>query len=74
MLRELKGNPHRVAGLTLIGQETQFVLQTEKGITEQFDFANLKRSDRYSNGTFVLDENDSGKVIAIWRKIETEES
>lgn len=74
MLRELKGNPHRVVGLTLIEQETQFVLQTEKGLTEQFDFASLKRSDRYSNGTFVLDENDSGKVIAVWRDIKAEES
>lgn len=73
MLRELKGNPHRVTGLTLIDQGEQFVLQTEKGITEQFEFNNLKRSDRYSNGTFVLDENESGKVTAVWKKIELEE-
>ncbi|KIL77139.1 DNA topoisomerase IV subunit A [Bacillus badius] len=74
MLRELKGNPHRVAGLKLIEQEAQFVLQTEKGLSDPFDFSALKKSDRYSNGSFVLDENESGKVIAVWKKIESEES
>ncbi|OCA91971.1 DNA topoisomerase IV subunit A [Pseudobacillus wudalianchiensis] len=74
MLRELKGNPHRVAGLAVIDQNEQFVLQTAKGITEQFDFSDLKRSDRYSNGTFVLDENESGKVTSIWKQRQLEDS
>ncbi|MFK2825170.1 DNA topoisomerase IV subunit A [Bacillus sp. B190/17] len=73
MLRELKGNPHRVVQLTTIERGESVVLQTKKGKRELFDFSTLKPSDRYSNGSFVLDEKESGEITAVWKVIRSEE-
>jgi topoisomerase-4 subunit A len=67
ILRELKANPHRVIGFILVYERDKVFLQTEKGITEGLGVSDLKYSDRYSNGSFILDEADSGKVTNIWK-------
>jgi topoisomerase-4 subunit A len=67
ILRELKANPHRVIGFILAGETDKVFLQTEKGITESLGVSDLKFNDRYSNGSFILDEDDSGKVVSIWK-------
>ncbi|WML44498.1 DNA topoisomerase IV subunit A [Neobacillus sp. PS3-40] len=67
ILRELKANPHRVIGFVIVIDQDEIFIQTEKGQTESFISANLKSSDRYSNGSFFLDEGDSGKVVSIWQ-------
>jgi topoisomerase IV subunit A len=67
ILRELKANPHRVIGFILAEERDELFLQTEKGITENLVVSGLKNSDRYSNGSFILDEDDSGKVTNIWK-------
>jgi topoisomerase-4 subunit A len=67
ILRELKANPHRVIGFILAEERDEVFLQTEKGITENLIVTELKNSDRYSNGSFILDEDDSGKVTYIWK-------
>jgi topoisomerase-4 subunit A len=67
ILRELKANPHRVIGFILAEERDEVFLQTEKGITENLIVTDLKNSDRYSNGSFILDEDDSGKVTNIWK-------
>ncbi|MDP4107171.1 MAG: DNA topoisomerase IV subunit A [Bacillota bacterium] len=67
ILRELKANPHRVIGFILAVERDVVYLQTEKGIIESLVVTDLKNSDRYSNGSFILDEDDSGKVTNIWK-------
>ncbi|MGM7637093.1 DNA topoisomerase IV subunit A [Bacillus sp. Hm123] len=73
MLRELKANPHRVVGVELVESIEKMVLQTEKGQTETFDFHSLKKSDRYSNGSFVVDEKESGVVTRVWPLIDPQQ-
>ncbi|WP_203362514.1 DNA topoisomerase IV subunit A [Bacillus sp. REN10] len=70
MLRELKANPHRVAGIAFMESTEKIALQTKKGQVEIFDFHSLNKSDRYSNGSFVIDEKESGAVMHIWRLID----
>jgi topoisomerase IV subunit A len=67
ILRELKANPHRVVGFVVANDEDTVFLQTEKGHTETIVTSEIRFNDRYSNGSFVLDENDNGKVTAIWK-------
>lgn len=67
ILRELKANPHRVVGFVVANDEDTVFLQTEKGHTETIVTSEIRFNDRYSNGSFVLDENDNGKVTTIWK-------
>jgi topoisomerase-4 subunit A len=68
ILRELKSNPHRVVGFLTAKESDSIVVQTEKGFTESIQTANIRFSDRYSNGSFILDEGDNGKVTTIWKE------
>ncbi|MDM5326494.1 DNA topoisomerase IV subunit A [Neobacillus sp. CF12] len=67
ILRELKANPHRIVGFVVANEEDTVFIQTEKGKTETVLTADIRFNDRYSNGSFILDENDNGKVTAIWK-------
>lgn len=72
MLRELKNNPHRVVGLQLTqGQEILF-LETENGTVQEINAGSFKASDRYSNGSFVIDQDEYGQVVAVWREADYE--
>lgn len=70
MLRELKSNPHRVVAVMAAAGKEEVLLETAKGIRMNLPANNLKTVDRYSNGSFILDEGSDGKVIAAYR-IET---
>ncbi|MCL6570855.1 MAG: DNA topoisomerase IV subunit A [Bacillus sp. (in: Bacteria)] len=67
VLRELKANPHRIIGFVVTNGHDVIYIQTEKGYIETQITADLRYSDRYSNGSFILDEGDNGKVIKIWK-------
>ncbi|MCM3691248.1 DNA topoisomerase IV subunit A [Neobacillus niacini] len=67
ILRELKANPHRVVGFVVANDEDTVFLQTEKGHTETIITSEIRFNDRYSNGSFVLDENENGKVTTVWK-------
>ena len=41
-------------------------IQSEKGKTESIKAHDIRYNDRYSNGSFLLDETESGKTIEIW--------
>jgi len=70
MLRELKTNPHRiVAALVLENDSGHVIVRTEKGETEAVDIATWKRSDRYSNGTFIIDSEEAGEIKEMWLRI-----
>jgi topoisomerase-4 subunit A len=67
ILRELKANPHRVVGFAVANDEDIIFIQTEKGHIETVVTSEIRLNDRYSNGSFILDENDNGKVTTIWK-------
>ncbi len=73
ILRELKKNPHRVIGFVVSTDTAEIYVQTEKGKFESVLVSELKFSDRYSNGSFILDETDSGKAVSL-RKVEVQAS
>jgi topoisomerase-4 subunit A len=67
VLRELKSNPHHVIGFMIANDQDVIYVQTVKGYTETFKVADIRFNDRYSNGSFILDEGDNGKVTTIWK-------
>ncbi|MFJ7726308.1 DNA topoisomerase IV subunit A [Neobacillus sp. NPDC097160] len=73
ILRELKSNPHRIMGFVVANDQDTIFIQTEKGFIETLITADIRSSDRYSNGSFILDEGENGKVTTVW-KVETPET
>lgn len=67
MLRELKSNPHRVVGAVLVREDDDITVQSEKGQLESTKASELRYNDRYTNGSFIIDETESGKVQHIWK-------
>ncbi|MBS4207408.1 DNA topoisomerase IV subunit A [Bacillus sp. FJAT-50079] len=66
MLRELKNNPHRIIGMKFVGQNQDVTIQTDKEVQEQVNVSSIRYNDRYSNGSFILDEAESGRTIELW--------
>ena len=66
MLRELKKNPHRVAGIEFVNDQDTIVILSEKGMIEEIPSFQLRPSDRYSNGSFFMDEGENGSIIETW--------
>lgn len=73
ILRELKANPHRIIGFAVAGNQDEVFIQTEKGCIETVKAGEIRFSDRYSNGSFILDEGENGKVTDLW-KVKAEET
>lgn len=67
MLRELKSNPHRVIGAVMARENDNIYIETEKGVIESTKTASIRFNDRYSNGSFIIDESDSGLVKFVWK-------
>ncbi|WP_066062607.1 DNA topoisomerase IV subunit A [Neobacillus soli] len=67
ILRELKSNPHRITGFVAANDQDVIFVQTEKGSTESFITADIRFSDRYSNGSFIFDEGENGKITTVWK-------
>jgi topoisomerase IV subunit A len=68
MLRELKSNPHRVVQIEVVKDTDTVELITSKGKTENAKISDLRPNDRYSNGSFLIDEAESGPVAETWVK------
>ncbi|WP_040208943.1 DNA topoisomerase IV subunit A [Neobacillus jeddahensis] len=67
ILRELKSNPHRIVGFVVANEQDVIFIQTDKGYLETLTTSEIRFSDRYSNGSFILDEGDNGKVTTVWK-------
>ncbi len=67
ILRELKANPHHVIGFVFANTHDMIFIETEKGIIESIDSNDIRYNDRYSNGSFLFDESESGKAKTIWK-------
>lgn len=68
LLRELKANPHRVIGFVFAAEHDRIFVQAEKGLIESLNVTDLRYSDRYSNGSFILDESVNGHAVQIWKE------
>jgi topoisomerase IV subunit A len=68
MLRELKSNPHRVVRIEVVNDTDTVELISKKGKTELVKIRDFRANDRYSNGSFIIDEAESGPVIETWLK------
>lgn len=68
VLRELKSNPHRVALMfNVIDGEENITLLTSQEKEFSFQPKDYGISDRYSNGSFILDEETDGQPITYRR-------
>lgn len=74
MLRELKSNPHRVVGLKVTNDDKPISIHTDRAKIEQILPSQLRFNDRYSNGSFLIDEKESGQVTKIWIEPEIEDA
>lgn len=68
MLRELKKNPHRIKGIQMIYQNEIIFFKTEKGMIESVNPKEFRTNDRYSNGSFVIDIDETGNVVEVWKR------
>ncbi|MCM3584427.1 DNA topoisomerase IV subunit A [Mesobacillus maritimus] len=67
VLRELKTNPHRIIGFEVAQNKDEVFLLTEKQQIFSVKPESLRFNDRYSNGSFLFDENESGKLQELWK-------
>jgi topoisomerase IV subunit A len=69
MLRELKTNPHRIVASVLTeGDDDVLFIRTDAGVTETVSTASLRAADRYSNGSFIIDSDEAGAIMDIWKQ------
>ncbi|WP_042348485.1 DNA topoisomerase IV subunit A [Bacillus massiliigorillae] len=72
MLRELKNNPHRLVGMAVCEETDAVILLTDRAQVEEVMVTSLSYSDRYSNGSFVIDIGESGNIEKLWLQKITE--
>lgn len=65
MHRELKTNPHRVIGVVIAKMTDQVQLITEKDHSQTIAVNEIRLTDRYSNGSFIIDEKEAGETKEI---------
>ncbi|MBD3858399.1 DNA topoisomerase IV subunit A [Bacillus sp. 28A-2] len=65
MLRELKKNPHRIVAVIAASLHDTIEMDTDKGTTIPLHISTLRANDRYSNGSFVVDEEEQGEVTHV---------
>lgn len=68
MLRELKSKPHRIIGFIAVNESDSISIQTANGETHSIFPLELSMSDRVSNGSFVIDTDNDGAVIDVWKE------
>ena len=69
MLRELKTKPHRLVGFYRIDSEDQYVLLTNQEKKISINPYELPRSQRNSNGSFIIDEDEEGNVKEVSKEM-----
>ncbi|MET1249692.1 DNA topoisomerase IV subunit A [Sporolactobacillus sp. STCC-11] len=72
IVRELKARPHHIAGFTLVDPNDRITISTDKGKSVVVQASDIRASDRYNNGSFVLDQDDDGTVTDIWIDVKQE--
>ncbi|MRH42593.1 DNA topoisomerase IV subunit A [Aquibacillus halophilus] len=68
MLRELKRKPHRIVGFALVNEKDTLQFKTSLGTIHTVYPLELAKSDRYSNGSYVIDTDEQGEIIEVWEQ------
>lgn len=68
ILKELKKEPHRIVAGGLLTLENTLYVQTADFTVHELAGAAIRLSDRYTNGSFVIDIEKHGKIIDYWMK------
>ncbi|KGX92034.1 DNA topoisomerase IV subunit A [Pontibacillus halophilus JSM 076056 = DSM 19796] len=68
MLRELKKNPHQIVGFLATHSGDRIHLLTDKGVLQTIHPMDFKANDRYSNGSYVVDNETEGDVTKVWQE------
>ncbi|SFD78034.1 DNA topoisomerase IV subunit A [Lentibacillus persicus] len=67
MLRELKNKAHRLVGLYAVSDNDTICFKTHNNELHSFFPLELSVSDRYSNGSFLIDSDNQGEVTEVWK-------
>jgi len=67
ILRDLKTNPHQIVGVYGVKPGEMFAVLSQSGQFEMINPSELKNSDQYSNGSFVLDTEETGDLQFLIR-------
>lgn len=68
MLRTIKSKPHRVIGFFAIEENESVWFQTANEEVHHIFPLSLIKSDRTSNGSFVIDSDNDGEVQDVWKQ------
>ncbi|MDN6386041.1 MAG: DNA topoisomerase IV subunit A, partial [Alkalibacterium sp.] len=69
VLRELKNKPHRMALMIDINNlDETWTIVTDKGKDFKLKANDYTLSDRYSNGSFILDEDNDGVPMTAYKE------
>ncbi|MCP3030822.1 DNA topoisomerase IV subunit A [Halobacillus sp. A1] len=66
MLRELKKDPHKVVDVHVVSSQDAVVIKSAKGKVSTVKPMDFKANDRYSNGSYIMDSDQSGQIIETW--------
>lgn len=69
-LRELKRQPHRIQLVTNVSNNMSISVMTDTNQEIEIDRANHQSTDRYSNGSFIMDPASDGNPTRFVKKIE----
>jgi len=69
-LRELKRQPHRILLVTNVANNMSLSIITDNNKEIEVDRAAHQSTDRYSNGSFIMDPATDGQPIRFVKKIE----
>lgn len=72
MLRELKAKPHRIVGFLVLHEEDKIVVRTDKDKFIDIIPYGLPISDRNSNGSFILEPDHDGHIVAVEQSVHYE--
>jgi topoisomerase IV subunit A len=66
MLRDLKSKPHYIVGFELVTENDCIIIRTKYDKTQPIFMHDVPMSERYSNGSFILDTDIDGEITSIW--------
>lgn len=68
MLKELKTKPHRIKGFFMVNEQESLCYETKNGDIGKVYPLELSASDRYSNGSFIIDSDQTGEVVEVYKE------
>ncbi|WP_088033956.1 DNA topoisomerase IV subunit A [Evansella clarkii] len=73
MLKELKRQPHTVAALLPVKRKGHVFIKVMNGTIDSVDVETVRFNDRYTNGSFLFDTQETGDVLDVWYENEEAE-